>query len=57
MTKSIQVLVVKDEEGELRPIAGIWKDNEHGRAGSENYLSKNPWAKIVEATLTELKDN
>lgn len=51
---SIQVLVVRDNEGELRPMAGIWKDNELGEGSSQDYLAK---AKnddtIVKATLIE----
>jgi len=40
MTNILNVLVVKDEEGTLRPQAGIWTDNEFGQRSAEAYLKK-----------------
>lgn len=53
--KKINVLVVKDEDGVLRPMAGIWIDNEAGKMGAENFLSKpmNDGLEVVSAELTE----
>jgi DNA-binding LacI/PurR family transcriptional regulator len=52
---TVKVLVVKDELGELRPMAGIWKDNEAGASSAEQYLGKRGHEQdsVVKATLTE----
>lgn len=47
-------IVVKDEEGDLRPMAGIWRDDEAGKVSSDYYLKKNPEIKLVKVELTEL---
>jgi hypothetical protein len=51
----MNVLVVKDEEGELRPQAGCWKDNDNGRYGADVYLKKNPEITIVGCELKEVE--
>jgi len=48
-------LVVKDEEGGLRPMAGIWRDNEAGRISADKYLAKNPEITIVRVQMIEIK--
>lgn len=47
----LKVLVVKDEEGELRPQAGCWRDNENGQYSAKIYQAKHPEITIVSATL------
>ena len=50
--EEIQVLVVMDSDGEMRPLAGIWKNNEQGILSSQEYLDKNKLGdSIVSATL------
>ena len=49
----MDVLVVKDDEGILRPQAGIWRDGEYGEKASQLYLAKNPEITVVKALLTE----
>lgn len=51
----LKVLVVKDDEGVLFPMAGIWIDNQAGKYGAEDYLSKpkNSKLKVVKAELVE----
>ena len=44
-------IVVKDEEGKLRPQAGIWRDNESGKISSNNYLEKNPEIELVKVEM------
>jgi len=46
-------LVVKDEEGELRPLAGIWQDSEFGKMSADDYISKNPDCSIAICNLQE----
>ena len=46
-------LVVKDEDGVLRPMAGVWKDNEAGRIASVEYLKKNNDCTIVRVEINE----
>ena len=55
MLNQIEVLVLKDENGSLRPQAGCWKNDEAGKINSEIYLSKprNSDCSVVIATLTE----
>ncbi len=53
MRMKIGVLVVKDETGELRPQASIWKDNEAGKISAEIYINKNKDCEIVRASLIE----
>lgn len=50
----MKVLVVKDEDGIMRPMAGIWVDNQAGQWGAEEYLSKHRGFSIVKAELAEL---
>lgn len=40
MKQKIEVIVVKDSEGVLRPMAQIWLNNEHGKISAELYLKK-----------------
>jgi len=51
--KTIQVLVVKDEDGIMRPMAGIWIENDAGIINAKIYARKNPEDAVVSATLTE----
>ena len=55
----MQVLCVKDEQGELRPMTGIWKDNPAGQINAEGYLAqpKNSDTTVVKAELTETIQN
>jgi hypothetical protein len=48
-------LVVKDEEGILRPMAGIWRDDEAGEFGAAIFLKYHPNDSIVKARLIETK--
>lgn len=41
MNNELEVLVVIDNEGIMRPQAGIWKNNEAGKMSSEDYVKKN----------------
>ena len=51
--ESIEVLVVKDEDGVLRPLAGTWENNVAGKMRADMYLEKNEDCTIAKATLTE----
>ncbi len=53
MKQSIDVLVVADESGTLRPLAGLWKDNESGKLSSEEYLKKSPGTSIIPCSLIQ----
>lgn len=55
MSNTIKVLVIKDKEGVLRPMAGIWGDDPHGKISVEYWKQKNKKTTdtIVQATLTE----
>jgi hypothetical protein len=33
-------LTIKDGEGNLRPIAGVWADDKYGRADAEAFLKR-----------------
>lgn len=50
-------LTVKDEEGNLRPMAGIWRDDEGGQYASEHYISKpaNANCTIVKIKIEEIE--
>lgn len=52
----MKILTVKDEDGILRPQAGIWNDNEAGRRSSQDFINKpsNKDCSIVLAELTEI---
>ena len=45
--------VVKDDEGILRPLAGMWKDNESGEAEAKRYASKEG-VEVVKIELIEI---
>lgn len=47
-------LVVQDEYGMIRPMAGIWRDNEAGKISSEIYLKKNTGIKIVKVKIEKI---
>jgi hypothetical protein len=47
-------LVVKDEEGILRPQAGIWEATEYSHLNTEKYLKNNKEDTIVAVVLTEI---
>lgn len=47
-------LVVKDEDGILRPMAGVWRSDESGKRSAEDYVKKNPEVTIVQVELIEL---
>lgn len=49
--ETIDVLVVKAEK--MRPLAGIWRDDENGRISAELYMKRHNVDDIVKATLTE----
>lgn len=57
MNNSLKVLVIKDEDGVLRPQAGIWIDNIAGQNNAEYFLSKsrNHGALIVRGELKEIE--
>jgi len=40
MTKQ-EIYVVKDKEGNLRPMAGVWKYDEYGKQSAEEYVANN----------------
>jgi hypothetical protein len=46
-------IVVKDEDGILRPTAGIWRNNDLGRNMAVDYQAKNPEVSIV---IVEMKE-
>jgi hypothetical protein len=46
-------LTIKDEQGILRPMAGIWKDNENGRYSAGNYKLEEG-EKIVKIKIEEI---
>lgn len=48
-------LCVKDEDGELRPMAGIWRDNEAGRISAYEYGRKYN-IEIVKIEIKEIKE-
>lgn len=50
--ETAKVLVVK-ADGAMRPMAGIWRDNEAGKFSAESYLKKNKEDTVVKATLIE----
>ncbi len=56
----VKVLVIKDEDGVLRPQAGIWADTNEGYSESVkkqfDYDYKKKWngCTLVQAELTEL---
>jgi len=39
--KEIKIYVVKDEEGNLRPLAGVWKYDEYGKQSADDYVANN----------------
>lgn len=49
-------LVVKDETGIFRPMAGIWTKNEHGVASAKKFLDKDPECTVVEIKIVEIKN-
>jgi hypothetical protein len=49
--EEIKVLVVQDEDGEMRPLAGIWKNNEAGTISAKKYMTQNPTDKVIMARL------
>lgn len=56
----MKVLVVKDDEGILRPQAGIWHQDPNSnydvaRISADHYLERNKGCTIVEAELIENK--
>ena len=54
MTKQEQLfLTVKDEEGILRPLAGLWPNTEFGSMQSDNWLKQNPECSIVLVKITQ----
>lgn len=55
MTKELQshFLVVKDDEGIIRPMAGIWRDNEAGRDDADRYAAKHSDVTIVRVLMEE----
>lgn len=65
--KTIKVWVVKDNDGDLRPLAGIWIDSiekrtgiNYGKESAEEYQSKNKQGDTVvlcELIETELPNN
>lgn len=50
-------LVVEDENGKIRPLAGIWKNDEAGRINSQEYIKKDSSCKIVEVEIKKLDNN
>ena len=53
-------LCIKDEEGVLRPMAGIWEDSEYGRMKSNFFLTtkkKYKNCKIVKVAINQHKLN
>ncbi len=56
-TENLYVLVVTDEDGTMRPMAGIWIDNEAGKINSDHWLSKDDGTStIIRARLTKNLD-
>jgi len=53
IVKSVDVLVIVDDEGIMRPQAGIWVDNEGGKYSMEAHLAKkqNRNDKVIKATI------
>lgn len=49
-----EVWVVKDEEGSLRPQAGIWEDSFYAELSYKKYLKSNPTDTVVKVILTEI---
>lgn len=41
MRNKIEVWVIKDSEGVLRPLAGIWLNKNYGEENAKEYQSKN----------------
>lgn len=61
MENKIRVWVVKDSDGKLRPLAGVWIDQiekrtgiNYGKASAEEYQAKNKQGDIV--VLCELAE-
>lgn len=49
---TLTIWVVKDNEGKLRPLAGVWKDE----ASAREYESKNKLGDVVvQCLLTEIQ--
>ena len=53
MKTEIKVLIVKDEDGRLSPMVGIWFDDEYGKMSSKHHLDANEKDTIVRANLIE----
>lgn len=49
-------LCVKDEDGDLRPMAGIWRDDEYGNLSAEAYKKKNKNVTIAKVIISEVKE-
>lgn len=47
-------LVVKDEDGILRPMAGIWRNDTAGNHASAAYADRDSGVTIVEVELKEV---
>lgn len=48
-------IVVKDEEGILRPQAGIWRANDAGEQSARVYEKNNPTITLRLCELTDLE--
>lgn len=51
-----QFICVKDEEGILRPQAGIWRLNDAGQMSALDYQKKNNSIKLIVCEIKELED-
>ena len=51
--KNNKFICVKDEEGYLRPMAGIWNNDEYNKQSAKDFLKKNRWCEIV---MVEIKE-
>jgi len=55
MKNTLEVLIVKDEEGQLRPQAGTWKDDVGGQVAADIFLNSKSGqgCTVVKATIIE----
>lgn len=59
MNNTIEVWVVKDADGILRPLAGIWLNKNYGEENAREYEQKNKKSgdTVVLCSLAELINN